>query len=201
MATGTLWPTASPASPTPWAAERHTVCRNEPAMQRETTLGRAGLALLAGAACGSVLIGLITVAPDIWRATIASNGFNRSWSDIATDAAFLTVLYAAAYAIGLLILAAPAWWLLRRHGLQGHLHAIMLGVLLSTVTYIVVAEWFRRSQGKLVYGPAPFSRHLRSGLASWSTAVEGAVWIAIVGGVTGLMIWRIAYRRCQADNR
>ena len=199
--TGTWWPAASRALPMPWVAERHTVCRNEPAMQRETTLGRAGLALLAGAACGSVLIGLIAVAPDIWRATIAPNGFNRSWSDIATDAAFLTVLCAAAYAIGLLILAAPSWWLLHRRGFQTRLHALTLGVALSIPSYIVVTEWFGRYQGKAIYGPAPFSRLLRAGPWSWPTAIEGAVWITVVSGVTGLVIWRIAYRRCQADNR
>ena len=161
----------------------------------ETTLGGAALALLAGAVCGGALITTLFLGP---RAFAGRLGW--SWT---TDAALVVGLYASIwftlFGFGLLFLAAPVLWLLHRLGQRSRVQAVVLGVTLTLVSYVAYSEYSRNFRIALFYGPAPIGGSLRAGY--WPMMLEGAVWFAIVGGLVGLVIWRIAYRWSASEQQ
>jgi hypothetical protein len=167
-------------------------------LRLETTLRRAALALLAGAVCGSVLITALHLG-QISR-------LGRTWTGTAQIAAFISSVYFVLFAFGLLVLAAPAWWLLDRLGQRSRAQAIIFGVALTLASYLAYSQFSRHFLGKLFYGPAPivwasgFTRGLRGSLPYQLVLFEGAVWYSITGCLLGLLIWRIAYRPAVSQN-
>jgi hypothetical protein len=150
-------------------------------------LRRAALALLIGAASGAV--------------TITALHLPRDLSYVVGMLLVDFILFAT----GLLILAAPAWWVSHRLCLRGRIQAVILGVTLTLTSYLACSEYFRHFTVKAFIGPAPISWTAglswpaevarRSRLSYWLTFLEGAIWYSIVGGLVGLLIWSIAYRR------
>jgi hypothetical protein len=166
-------------------------------MRYETTLGRAALALLAGAAAGAAITTVLHLGL-ILRP-------NRTWTDATERAAAMSLLYFILFTAGLLALAAPAWWLLHRLGRRGQVQALILGVTLTLVSYLAYSQYTWHFTRKLFYGPAPifWASGLGRGLRGWLpyrlTLLEGAVWYSIAGGLVGLLIWRIAYRPSRSE--
>jgi len=155
----------------------------------EITLGRAALALLGGAICGAVLITAMSFVPMVLRPQLLD-----SWGDVGSLAAYLLLVTFAQFASGLLVLAAPAWWLLHRFGYRGPLHAAICGVTLTFVSYLAYSEFSRRHLGMIFWGPAPISVFMVPDFWPWPIVLEGGAWYSIAGGLAGLLIWRIAYR-------
>jgi hypothetical protein len=159
-------------------------------MRYETSLGRVALALLAGAAAGASIITALHLG-------LMVRPF-RTLTDTVQFVGFISSIYFVLFASGLLVLGAPAWWLLHRLGRRNRIHAMTLGATLTLVSYAAYSQFSRLFLHKLFYGPAPIfwglGRGLRGWFPYWLTLIEGAVWYSIAGGLVGLLIWRIAYR-------
>jgi hypothetical protein len=95
--------------------------------ERETTLGRAVLGLLAGAATGGVLTSLLHAAVGVAGGI---GGVAITWSVRVFAISFLIWL------IGLVVIAGPGWWVLHRSGARCQEAAMTYG---GGLTFVVLA--------------------------------------------------------------
>ncbi len=137
----------------------------------KTTLGRAALALLAGAVVGAVLTALAFAAsaylfPQSPEAR--SVGFDLGQAGVWGLIFLVMVLF---WIAGLAVIGAPLWVLLHRLGHRARLHAMMLGALATGVSGYVL--------GVVAISPLPIAWFLT---------------FALIGAATGELIRKIAYR-------
>jgi hypothetical protein len=162
-------------------------------MRYETTLRRAALALLAGAAAGATIVTALHL--DLMVRLF------RTLTDTVQFVGFISSIYLVLFVSGLLVLGVPAWWPLHRLGRRNRMHAIILGATLTLVSYVAFSQFSWHVLMKPFFGPWPVVWLWTGG--RWPgygpTIVEGAIWYAFVGSLVGLLIWRIAYRPSRSE--
>jgi hypothetical protein len=149
----------------------------------EASVGRAALALAAGAFVGAALsvigVGASKVLPPYPS--------GRMPSSFAVPVDLMLRLFFPAlviFAAGLL-LAVPAWWLAHRSGRRGCEHAVLMGGVLSAVAMFAgnaILELPHASLGR-----------------EWPSWFRQAAEMSVIGGIVGMVIWRIAYRTRTAS--
>ena len=156
--------------------------------QPTTTPARAVTALLLGA----VFAGTVTAALAVLL-TYAPGPGGVGLADLFRAFAVATV---ATFLAGLVVIAAPAWALAHRLGRRSVWDAVVLGAVLSGSAYFVFA---------VSTGPPgaddleAFTGEQRTQLLRyhWTAVATFSLGIAVIGGATGALIWRLAYRRPQ----
>lgn len=136
----------------------------------ETTLGRAALALIAGAGMGVALLTAIVIMFD-----------DPNVNALVLFASQTAPLVFGFLLTGLVIVGAPIWWCLHRLGLRGW-GAMVFGAALGP--YGVLLIFFT-----LAEGPAALPAALRTFVQSEYAAAVPAF------GAMGAVIWAVAYRR------
>ena len=160
----------------------------------ETTATRIAVALVVGAIVGSWLTSWAFVAPAT-RAGLRYFDFDTTIHLFSgtTIIAFIVV------SAGLLVFGAPAWWFLHRLGRRGPLAALLLG---ATLTFAVV--FFAFTYDEVFPTPSTFyAEDIGGAFVSdgrrtpygWIQVTVRSTEEGIAGGLTGLLIWRIAYLR------
>jgi hypothetical protein len=104
-----------------------------------------------------------------------------------------------AFGLGLLVLGAPAWWLLHRFGFRGRGAAIALGAIL---TFAVTAApgayqeiWPKPQTQSEKSRPGNGINAEREGSQrGWHGTFVFAAALSIAGGIVGYAVWRVAYR-------
>ena len=170
--------------------------------RNETTTLRVMWGLVLGAVTGSGLFLLGTLLA-IFAAARRSGSDSTPWQDtIGLLLLFfgITLFY---FALGLVVVGAPAWWLLHRLGRRTLLDAVIAGAALSSLTYLllVLLDFV-----PLIFGPGSqyFADSLGDPNADQQPSAIGtvvvlmvsvnAIWVAVSGALAGFVIWGIAYR-------
>ena len=119
--------------------------------------------------------------------------------DILTLYAGIYGLVLVYFAIGLLIVGAPVWWVLHERGSRTPRDGFVFGGLLSLVVYVglgilgVLPEVIGPRQFLLHYGP--FTGLYDAFYVSATVSLLHLICIGVSGAATGLTIWRVAYQR------
>lgn len=142
----------------------------------ETTLPRAALAICCGAIVGALILALYLV-----REFFFADNFVAILPQVAL-AAFLKLLPFCF--VGLVGFAVVPWWLLHRWNYRGWKSAVALGVGLA---YLFPVIAFLIDAGGKIPADVP----------DWSYILAVFIRVGGIGGVVGLIIWRIAYRRVR----
>jgi hypothetical protein len=146
---------------------------------QELSLHRPKLAFLIGALVGPPLIitaeivsGVIPLSPGMrWQLVVSGILF-------FSLSGFLFAVY------GMVFIAMPAWWMLHQAGMTTWIHAVVLGVVLTF--FYAIGIW-------LLF----FTRGVLTP-QRWNEAIQLAVPAAFAGGLVGLIVWRVAYRRLKS---
>jgi hypothetical protein len=156
----------------------------------ETTLLRAAVALLCGAVIGSALIVVGVLSPGLFWSHEVAGGIVLA----ALYVPFVAVVAFVFYAVGLLVLGAPGWFLLHRQRRRNWVHAIGWGFVASFLACSLLQLWPTcGSYGWLSTG-GPFLVNDLIRMNGWLITLWNTAWVTVAGGVVGLAIWRIAYR-------
>lgn len=140
-----------------------------------TSFDRAGLALAAGSIAGGAgAIGLALMG--------------GAQGPISLILAFFVGAFFCALAIT--AVAAPIWLMLHAVGKRGPSYAAMLGAGCGFTLFL-----FAQTYGFGLY-PAPPS-DLQTLLFRWLSGAATSLILAILAGLIGLLMWRIAYRRVR----
>ena len=159
----------------------------------ETTLVRAVLGLVAGAATGGVLIALLLL-PGSNLEYLRQYGLGHGIA--------IFIYAAGVWTMGLGLVAPVPWALLHWRGYRGPWVAVSLGALLSSaVLFGFLTDGFGLFPQHGVSaadsgGPTRIDGRLT--LHGWVEAAQLSLLCGVVGGIVGLVIWRTAYRRKQA---
>jgi hypothetical protein len=177
--------------------------------QFETTLGRAVLALVVGAFLGSVLTLVGTMGPMAVERPEFFGLDAARWEWIVSTIIIVSVGSFFLFSTGLLVVGAPAWWLIHRAGYRNWPHLLMLGVALSIAFSFALEalssslptpdESYRLAQSEylLTHGRASAVVKLQPEARVWSEMIVEAALTAIAGGLVALVVWRMAYRRVE----
>ena len=165
----------------------------------ETTFPRAALALLVGAAVGTCLVlgGMLTIA------IIGSISSHGSFAQLPAGLTIVLILTAVvafgAFGLGLLVLGAPAWWLLHRFGFRGRGTAIALGAILTFA--VIAAPGFNQEiwpkpqvQSGKGHPDNVINAEREESQRGWRGTFVFAAALSIAGGIVGYAVWRVAYR-------
>jgi len=163
----------------------------------DTTLPRAALSLIAGAAAGASLIALWY----LWG-TAQNLGIQYvlDYGVIPTTLVFIEAL--VVWSVGLTIFGLPFWWLLHRLGWRHWLVAVALGAVLTFLVDFGIETRFLElipPPANSAYsasdsgGPTVIASHLT--LHGWWVTFRAALLLGAEGVLVALVIWRIAYRR------
>jgi hypothetical protein len=168
-----------------------------------TTRLRAVLALLGGAVAGAlVFFAEIAALLALQPAKLDQMSDYVGMSDtllIAIIGVFGFVFFAG----GLVVVGVPAWWVLHRLGRRDWYYAVCLGALLGCVGFVIVAMWNPEWPALNLIS---FLTEKFGGLTAragqltdegWAALARGAGGVALAGGVAGLALWRIAYRKSR----
>ncbi len=162
---------------------------------RQVSIRSAVAGLFAGSVAGAVLVSSFAIV----------EGVVSSEFKIAPDLAMgigIAVYACFVWAAGLFLLAPLPWYLLHRSGYRGFLPAMIFGFLAPSV---IVAAALTHGFGLIPQ--EPFSVADNGGatwidgkqtLHGWTEAFEAALLCGLCGGIVGLIVWRIAYRRTRA---
>jgi hypothetical protein len=158
----------------------------------DVTRQRVGLALLAGAAVGA-LVAFVSLAASILLVLGATSP--DAWSTVGRLLPAVVLRGFLTWLLGLLMIGAPAWWLLHRHGWRGWRAAILAAAALAFVTSLLLAiprpgqHRTEADRGGLTMIDDSLTAH------GWSKATLDAAFTALAGAAVGFTVWRTAYRR------
>ncbi|HEY1880049.1 MAG TPA: hypothetical protein VGG68_08965 [Caulobacteraceae bacterium] len=153
---------------------------------------RVGLAILAGALTGAIVVTLhwLTMVVRVLGFAYLSGGGVQG-TVVVVLGAFL------AWLAGLILIGGPAWWLLHRHQFRGWRSAGLVGMVATFVAGMILAV-------PLPHKGGGYSEADRGGVLiekdrltayGWEKATEAAFLLSFVGGAVALVVWRVAYRR------
>ncbi|HWD68427.1 MAG TPA: hypothetical protein VG227_10745 [Caulobacteraceae bacterium] len=153
---------------------------------------RVGVAILAGALSGSIVVTLhwLTMVVRVLGVAYLTGG-GAQGIVVVFMGAFL------AWLAGLILIGGPAWWLLHRHQFRGWRAAGLAGMAATFAAGLILAI-------PLPHKGGGYSEADRSGILiendqltayGWEKAAEGALLLSFVGGAVALAVWRVAYRR------
>ncbi len=181
----------------------------------ETTPGRVVLGLLIG--CG--VAGLLTVFAHLafgltdtvdwqWRwpeAPRAQRLDRQIWLGVIFFAIVIG-LTSVPYYVGALTLGAPGWWLLHRAGYRGPMTALLFGAVLSFLGMTALVSYHHvlpSSDAHTFHSDAHGVLISANRLTpyGWTAVLTNAAAVGAIGGVAGLVIWRLAYRRAKSSDR
>ena len=159
-----------------------------------TNLTRAALGLVAGVVAGAVLVTLLDF--------VGATGVNPNRVGEAT---FIFMWAAAVWAGGLIVFALIPWYFLDHFGLRGWPVAVALGVVLTFLVVLMI-----QTHGFGAYaGSGSFSAADNNGSTwidgrltphGWAEAVHFSSICGGIGGIVGIAVWRMAYRRLREDD-
>jgi hypothetical protein len=160
------------------------------------TITRATAALALGAVAGT---GTLLAPQFIFSLIFASSRvpYLEVWDILKLYAAIygLVLVY---FAIGLLTVGAPTWWVLHRRSSRTPRDGFVFGGFLSLVLYMGVGLFYRLPEG---IGPRQFFLHygqftyLYDGFQVVATvSLLHLICVALSGAAAGLTIWRVAYQ-------
>jgi hypothetical protein len=145
-------------------------------------------ALLAGVVVGAMMV-------TAWRgAGLLMEGMPAAWL-------FITMIFfvsLAFWATGVVLMGAPVWAVLHYMNLRSPVYAVGAGgasallalVGLSLVMSSGVADQYDRGRYVIQNGVRTAD--------GWLSLLTDALLMGVAGGVVGMVIWRIAYRRIDA---
>jgi hypothetical protein len=157
---------------------------------------RVALALIVGAAFAAFLAAVQWLAAAVRMfgpQVVASFGLETFW--------LVFVRALASWSLALILIGAPAWWLLHRHGWHGWRSAILAGMGLTFVTVVFLAiplPGQPPDPPAVVATSQQIVRHWALH-PTWQSIVIRAVLTSFVGGGVGGLMWRIAYRRTNSQ--
>jgi hypothetical protein len=142
------------------------------------SLRRIGYALIAAALVGGILssaalTGVVWLNPDAAR---------MQWWQLVGVTLFYAQFTTPVFAIGLCVFGAPGWYLLHRYNFRGWMSPTILGAALTSVANFLLDS-----------PPVIATAVDLHGRVAW------ALVMGIVGGLTGFVMWRIAYRSSHWD--
>jgi hypothetical protein len=162
---------------------------------------RVILGLAAGAVTGAFLIALSF----LWG-TAQVSGVQYVLHYGLRPSSTVFVVAFIVWAVGLVVFGLPLWWLLHRLGLRKWLVAAVIG---ATLTFLVDFGIGTRafelipppSNSTYSAGDSGGSTIIDNRLTphGWWVAFRGALMLSVGGILVALVIWRIAYRRSDAD--
>lgn len=141
----------------------------------ETTLDRTGFALGAGSLLGGATVVLLVLLGGA-RDPLSLAG----WFLLGT--AFSSIAITA--------VAGPLWLVMHVAGLRRGHHAAMIGAASALAILVGAQTW-----GFGLLGMPPIDNNTL--LYRWISAVLTSGVVALVAGLIGLAMWRVAYRRVQ----
>jgi hypothetical protein len=147
--------------------------------------------LVVGAVTGSGLFLLGTILA-VFAAGRRSAPDSIPWQDTIGLLLLLFGITLFYFALGLVLVGAPAWWLLHRLGRRTLLDAVIAGAALSSSTYLSLVLL---GVVPLIFGPGPqyFAASVIGTVVVLMLLVN-AIWVAVSGALAGFVIWGIAYR-------
>lgn len=141
--------------------------------QYETTLDRAGLALVTGGGLGGLVVLLLVVA-----------GGQRDPLALMTALVLGTVFTM----LGVTAVGAPLWLVMHLSGYRRGWHAAALGALLALIVFVAGQTYgFGFAGAPVTDGRTLFLR--------WLSALATSGLLAVVAAAIGYAMWRVAYRR------
>jgi hypothetical protein len=104
------------------------------------------------------------------------------------------------FAAGLCVFGIPCWWVCHRMGWRSAGAALLLGFLLAFLVAFAINTVpivLFNSLGTSSFGDSGGDTVLNGRLTNygWVSSVRGSIAVAWMGGLTALVIWRVAYRR------
>ena len=169
----------------------------------KTTILRAGLALVGGAVAGTASFVLEIVALLALRPSKLGE-LNEFVGTTTVELFQLIALFSLIFfAVGLLVVGSPVWWLLHRLGRRDWFYAVAVGAGLGSAGF---AGWVLWNPEWPALSLISFLTEEFGGLTArdgqlsaegWEALVRGTIGIGIAGALAGLMLWKIAYRRPQ----
>lgn len=153
---------------------------------------RVGLAILAGALTGAVIVSLhwLTTVVRVLGIAYLTGGGARGIL-VVFIGAFL------AWLAGLILIGGPTWWLLHRHQFRGWRAAALTGMAATFAAGLILAIPLPHKGGGYSEadrgGAVIENDHLT--VYGWERAAEGALLLSFVGGAVAIIVWRVAYRR------
>jgi len=166
-------------------------------VQYETTPGRVILALLAGAMVGACLVAASSILSMELYSSNDPKLLELIWLGLFVGNGAFVI-----FAVGLSLVGGPAWLLLHNLGWRGWPEAIAVGILLTFAASLCLQSgWPLPPPTKSTYsaddsgGPLIINNIVTA--HGWTIFVQQSMQLSIVGGIVGLTIWRIAYRRKQ----
>ena len=152
-----------------------------PSRAYETTASGVACALLAGALTGGALVGLELATVSHFIAVSPKSHHAYSLRGAVTTFVPVALVALIFFAGGLAIIGAPLWLAMHRLGWRSWLDAAVAGFVATGIGMFLLSAW-------------PFISHGHKSLHDWWKIVEHTFYIAPVGAIVGLVIWRIAYR-------
>jgi len=153
---------------------------------------RVGLAIVAGALTGAIIVMLNWLTGGVWALgpTFIASAGARGAPIVLMDA-FI------AWLAGVILIGGPAWWLLHRHQLRSWRSAILTGVATTFAAGLILAVptphlgggYSEADRGGVLVANGVLTAH------GWLSAAQDALYLSVVGGAVGLVVWRVAYRR------
>jgi hypothetical protein len=161
-----------------------------------TTRKRAAIATVIGALFGALLVSsLFLIASHTGLIAVRRGGMNLRIFAAALEGFEVFTLAFEQFGVGLVVFAAPLWWLLHKTHRRGWLDALFLGIFL-TFTAAMGEQWlFLRG----VAVGVSHDDHSQSG--PLTVYLLRSLALAPIGGLVGLLIARIAYGVSPARQR
>ena len=154
--------------------------------------GRVGLAILAGALTGAIIVTLHWL-----NMVVRALGFAFLGGDGGKGILIVFMGAALAWLGGMILIGGPAWWLLHRHRRRGWRTAGLSGMALTFAAGLLLSVPLPHTGG--TYSEADRGGRLveddQLTAYGWERAAEGALLLSFVGGAVALVVWRVAYRK------
>jgi hypothetical protein len=166
-----------------------------------TTFWRALLAIVGGPVVGG-LVFLLEIAILLALRPAKLGEMTEYLGMGAFD--FIQILVLAVFVFfigGLLLVGTPVWYLLHRMGRRQWFYAVAVGAVLAAAGFVLMVLWNPEWPALSLVS---FLTEEFGGLTArdgqltgegWSALVRGTIGLALAGGLAGLSLWKIAYRR------
>jgi len=139
----------------------------------QTSIDRAGLAIAAGGATCGVLALLLVLA----------GGQNDPLTLVLALPLGSLLSAMAITAVGV-----PLWLPMHLSGRRRAHHAVLLGAVIGFIVFVAA-----QTHG-FGLGDTPVTDHATT-LVRWISAIATSLGLALISGLVGLVMWRVAYRR------
>jgi hypothetical protein len=165
----------------------------------ELTLWRASLGLFVGALVAAILVVGITVVPMSHYPAQEGGLIGAPWERIRGTVLLVFVFAFICFSVGLLLVGIPSWVALHRRGLRGWRIAGILGVATTfavSVAFSVLPLVFHPSNSTYSASDGGVATVINYHLTlfGWMEILSQSLQLAVIGGIVGWTIWRIAYR-------